>query len=1648
MEATPFEIPEGPIPVKIESVQTDTLELEYMEEIDGDLVEDEPAASRPVLAVAEEEARASQAEGAFHHARLIAIYQREIEALTTPEAQSDKANRVKAALYHHEIGELLETRASDEGAAVKAYGEALKSDPKLKPNLWAIRRIFERRGLWPNLLKLLDAEIRLEPDPAERSELLVDKGHLLEDRMADVAAALKCYWEAGDSEPSNLSAWMALEAVYSKAENLPALDRAWTGLIAATPGTGRKAALMLDLAQLRAERARAGEMDQLDAAFSTLRTGLGLFVATERFLDEMEKIAAEHGRTDVLLEALDRRHEFYTGKEDANVLKALQKRRQAQLLAASDSVRAKKVLREALESSPGDKLLLEDLLALEEPGQDASALDPLYEQKGREAPETMVLGTLFERARLRRVAGQEDRAQALIEEVRARNPRHLGLLARDQAQALRRGDFERLLALYRLESELALSGEDTGGPPDAKWAASALCQAASFASEHLDRDEEAVALLERALELDPGHEAALDALERILWRGNRIKALIALLDAELTRAERTHREIWLLDSLVAAHEADGDPVSAEAAARRLSEKRPGDLDARLRLIDLGRAAKKYETLVADLRALEPLVEERLRFELMFERAEILEQKLEDLPGAIEAYKEALRVRPGSARAGEALESLSHRGQDLAGKPETWDELARALRRDVDAHPDGEKAKTALLKLAQLHERERKSPIDAQAIYREVAERFVDSRAALAGLERTSRALGDQAEVARALERSAGEMDGADDRARTLVLLGELEEGRGRLGEARSAYERSTAEAGNAHAALGLFRLAVREHDPAQMIEAVRAMAPFAGGDALDEERLGLELLVGDRESAVASLPSGATLTDSLEVEALLLSAGQHAGAELGTRYRALSSRTKDSVTQAQLLARSGALAVSSGHRAEGEAELRQALALKPHDLLLVRKAAEEARDPAAMASAARLSSGPSRLSFAKDRLTRLAFLDGAPGEETARALGDLLRESPDDVELLTIAKELAAGQDALEKAQASLELAQRLKTSDLSAQEFKSAAASFIEAGDHTAAAACLRAALEGRPGDVEIYPLAVELFQEIYQETREPGPLLELYSHRIESPAGDGADEHHLAAAYLERARLLRYERDYRGAEADLRRLMELDPADLEAPRELAEILSISTLGLGTARELLYRVAGDEPYANRRRATWVRIAELEEREPGHELQAVICLREALAIAPGAAEEERLAEILERQGNTDEAVEALERLIALTDGIRRSEFFRKIAALVQKENPKRAIAALSSALDLDRMDLEALHSLVDLSSAGHLGADALKGYLDHSIAEGRVRIADPALAVAPDRAERRGQTSASQLFSAMEKLFGWTANADAKLLAARAVALFGDRAPPSGGFTGAPVPPPLSEAQQQLLLGEAARSPALSIWRLVGGAAARIYDPSLEDLGIGKGDRINRKKSPEGIDSVLALAQALSFDLQEIYLASNPDQLASIGGALVVGKRHRGPLGSAALYRLTERLLLVRDQLGPLERIGDEELDLFFAATAKVAELEETPTWAPTSASAQLRIDEYAKVIQKATDRGQRKELRGMQDAFVNLGSLGAWRRAMLDGIARVALAVSGDLSELFARRDLKIGRDAGVIEWMAFAISPELLGVRRELGLGGRRGG
>jgi tetratricopeptide (TPR) repeat protein len=177
---------------------------------------------------------------------------RDLEAATEKAAIADLA---------YELGELYERRLEDEARAVKAYGRALQSDPSLRPNLWAIRRVFYRRGLWPNLIKLIDAELRFARSDGERADLLTEKGLVLAEKpgaSASPADARVAFTQATDLDPTAIVPLLQLERIAAADGDLATLADVWTRLAAASRRPERKLVHLLDLVRLHAERGADG----------------------------------------------------------------------------------------------------------------------------------------------------------------------------------------------------------------------------------------------------------------------------------------------------------------------------------------------------------------------------------------------------------------------------------------------------------------------------------------------------------------------------------------------------------------------------------------------------------------------------------------------------------------------------------------------------------------------------------------------------------------------------------------------------------------------------------------------------------------------------------------------------------------------------------------------------------------------------------------------------------------------------------------------------------------------------------------------------------------------------------------------------------------------------------------------------------------------------------------------------------------------------------------------------------------------------------------------------------------------------------------------------------------------------------------------
>ena len=229
-----------------------------------------------------------------------ATYERELHGET---------RKSHAAVLQHELAVHAERSISDEADVARAYATAMASDPALRPNLWALRRIFYRRSLWPSLLKLLDTEATSASTKREQAEAWTEKGHILEDRLGEVDEAISCYRQAHELDPDALGPLVALEKILAQkagpagASGRPSeeLLRVYRDLATATREPGRRVALLIEQARIEEEHNRAVEQaggvpGDLDRVLSYLHDAYDVGIDQGPVIDEIVRNTAASGR--------------------------------------------------------------------------------------------------------------------------------------------------------------------------------------------------------------------------------------------------------------------------------------------------------------------------------------------------------------------------------------------------------------------------------------------------------------------------------------------------------------------------------------------------------------------------------------------------------------------------------------------------------------------------------------------------------------------------------------------------------------------------------------------------------------------------------------------------------------------------------------------------------------------------------------------------------------------------------------------------------------------------------------------------------------------------------------------------------------------------------------------------------------------------------------------------------------------------------------------------------------------------------------------------------------------------------------------------------------------------------------------------------
>jgi tetratricopeptide (TPR) repeat protein len=1652
-EAIPPPVPAVPLP---EPGAEAGVEVEAAAPPDEGVAGDEPAAvpagEAPEPEEAEEPERAPLEEAV---AAAIQDDPNRLESALQQELDAEE-ERSRKAVIQHELGHLVHERLRSESKAVKAYAQALNYDPLLRPNVWAVRRVFVARQLWANLLKLHDAEVRFEEDPARKAEVLLEKGWIIHDRLGDAAAAREALDAAHAAHPSWLAPLLALERIALEGGDVAELAEVYRRMAEATLDPARKVAILVDLARLQ-DRLSDGTPQR---ALELLEQAVAIGHDRDWVLALMERTAGAAGLHRQLCTILEREARAALERpEPQRALAAARYRLAAQVAEEQldDLPEAIRFQSAAHEQLPDDRVIRSDLLRLAERGEDWARVEALLGRQLELAEDAASRAVVHHQIAQARTAGGAPTAFEALQRALDAVPGYLPVLVEQERSCLERGDLEGLTEVWLREAE-AVRERSPGLPladgEGASWAAEAIWRAASVLHRELRQYDRALELCRRALQIDPACTPALDELEEILQRIGRYGELAALLEERSASGDRALLDARLETLCALCAGSLDDPERLLSTLRRLRELRPEDRRVLRRFAEVLERAGLHEELDAALRALEEGEEDDERLtSLKLSRARLHEGPLGKPATAVTIYWEILERRPDHPFAFAALEAVLRRQGDHAA-------LARLLRQTADQcapGPEGQARKAELLRaLGVVHERRLGDPAQAVAVYSELLALTPGAPDALHALARAARDASEPSKLAEALESLAADGDPAA-RARTLLRLAETLELE--LSDASRAEEVATRalelwpDHGGAlvdlHELLARRQLARSDHaDAAQSFAQLQRHAPDAARTALLEEQawiatgplrdpargaeLWLEVAKADPQNPRAPLAQ------------LRLAARQRDSVAVAAISAELASRAQDPAIANAFDLRAGSLAGSSATDAYRRALQRQPGQLEAVTGLLARGDLPREERSALLLELAKLA--PER---AREELRLpLAIACERSGRASAafEELRSLLEKDPDNLAALTVLQRIAEALADREREARCWVRIGTLATDRVAKTEAFTRAAELLEALGRGADAAILfRQVLALKPTD----PAAHDRLRAIYERDGDHKGLDEVMGHRILHVEDKGT----LIGLHFERSALrLGPLGDRPGAVRDLLRILQLEPRHLEALRQLSKLYDEDG-NSSRALELYRRYVEVAETAQVKRPAVLRMAELN-MAAGRSAEAVDVCRAFLELA---SDDERVLELLVelylQLRDFPHAISMLERLSELrSDRSWKADIHRRIAGIYSRElrDLPEARATLLRARDLNPTHLEIIRDLrqiclqldahEELEAVLERAKDDLREALQASPVD--VSLYQRLMQVAEWREDTYTLLATMGVLCYLE-----AADAEDRELYQRRIAK----------VTFVPKHQLSSQAWREALLDRGARNAYGELWAVIADIVPKLFegrvpgDPSA--FGVGRSERVDRKAGSPVSTTLDRIAAALGLSDFEIFLsARDPEVVAGVVGerpSLIVGSNVVTGLDGLRRFRIGRVLSLLRDRAFALELVDRDALELLFAAVVFTVE--------PGASFTRPRgeVEAEARRIAKLLPRKAKRALPLAVTRFMQEGGvLEQWIDGVIATANRAGLLVSGDI--LAAMGDLvdlggrKSSEEIGALvlerrhaaQLLTFSVGREYLALRKDLQL------
>ncbi len=562
---------------------------------------------------------------------LVALLQRARETVTERQERS----RIQL-----QIAEITEVELHDDEAALSAYQLGLELDPQSLESLHALERLYTKLDRAAELLRVYDRQLDLVGTP-ERAKVLFKSAQVWEEKLQNAPNAIACFEGVLAVDPRNTRALHDLARLYRQQGDFERLASTLQRHIAAAQ-EGKQAPQDLVALHVALGTVLHGHLQRSQDAEQLYLRALEIDPTGQSALRALGELYESKGHWPQALEMIRREVRLAATAKDAVALYTRAGRIQKDELHELDE--AISAFRRALEIDPSALPALQALKTIFETRQ---AWDEYLDVARQEAtvlpPGPEKTERLFDVARFYQETRQDtDNAESFYREALTITPDHLPS-ARPLADI-----YVAAGAWQKAEEVLGVVVRKLDGQ-DARE----LCRQyyrLGYVADKLGHHEAALAAYRRAYELDATYLPALEGLGHLLVGQKQFEEALKIFQAILIhhREELTDLEVveiyWQIGEI---HRGLGQNDRAQKSYEKSLEIDPAHEPSHQALAELLEALGNYDGALEHRQKLLDALDGDARFDACVQVARLSRDRLGDPYQAVDAFVQALKIRPDS-----------------------------------------------------------------------------------------------------------------------------------------------------------------------------------------------------------------------------------------------------------------------------------------------------------------------------------------------------------------------------------------------------------------------------------------------------------------------------------------------------------------------------------------------------------------------------------------------------------------------------------------------------------------------------------------------------------------------------------------------------------------------------------------------------------------------------------------------------------------------------------------------------------------------------------------------------------------------------------------------------------------------------------------